>query len=68
VHVVGVALVPHRGDTNLRLGHVVLKETHAIEHDLGSDLRLGLHDRGVVLVEIHQHLRGGLHGDGGANK
>jgi len=53
VAVAGVALIPHRGDANMRLGHGVLRETYAIEHVLGSALRLGLCDAGAVLVELH---------------
>ena len=64
MHVAGVALVPHRGDANLRLGHVVLGETHTMEHGLGSALGLGLRDAEVVLVELHWL----LHGGGDVNK
>lgn len=66
VHVAGVALVPDRGDADLGLGHVVLGETDAVEHGLGGALRFGLGDAGAVLVQLHR-LRGGFHGDGGAN-
>ena len=64
VHVAGVALVLDPGDIDLRLGHVVLGDTNAIEHGLGGALLLGLHD--VVLVQLHR-LGRGFHDDGGVN-
>ena len=42
VHVAGVALVPHAGDADLRLVHVLVGQAGAVEHRLRRALRLGL--------------------------
>ena len=50
VHVAGVAFVPHAGDTYLSLVHVGFGHAGAVEHGLGSALRLRLGDAGTVFV------------------
>ena len=52
MHVAGVALVPNRWYTDLRLVHVLIRETHAIEDGLWAALGLGLGDMRAVLVEL----------------
>ena len=51
VHVAGVAVVPHGGDADLRLLHVVVGQARAVEHGLDGALGLGLRDVGGVFVE-----------------
>ena len=51
VHVAGVALVPHAGDADLRLVHVVVGHAGAVEHGLRGTLRFGLGDVAAVFVE-----------------
>ena len=44
VHVAGVALVPHAGDADLRLVHILFGHAGPVEHGLRRPLRAGLSD------------------------
>mmetsp|Transcript_31242 Transcript_31242/g.82783 ORF Transcript_31242/g.82783 Transcript_31242/m.82783 type:complete len:535 (-) Transcript_31242:39-1643(-) len=59
VHVARVALVPHRRDAHLRLGHAVLElaDIRRVELRLPGTLRLALRDDGAVLVGCGQVFR-----------
>jgi hypothetical protein len=48
VHVAGVALVPHAGDADLGLVHILFGEPGAVEHRLRGALRSGLGDANPV--------------------
>lgn len=51
VHVAGVAVVPDRRNTDLRLVHVLLCEARSVQHGLGSTLRDGLCDIAGDLIQ-----------------
>lgn len=51
VHVTGVAVVPDRRNTDLRLVHILLCEACSVQHSLGSTLRDGLCDIAGDLIQ-----------------